>query len=697
MKKIILFLALTVFYTSSQAQLTSWFQWSFLPQSQMNEIAGEASGETAFNHVIEMGGYNKNRLAEEYKTTFYESEYALKMLKHYDITDAKIVRFPGRQVWDGIKGELWEVSPKTQKLASFQDLRAMLASGSNKTNVKAELLWVGEGSQKDLDGLVLKDKIVVTSSSASRLHNTACLKLGAAGVISFNSPRPLVDDLSIPWSGIRGSGDNPAKFAFYLPPREGHILRDRLKRGEKITVHAQVESTTQNYELQVVEFFIPGSSPDADEVILCAHIFEGYTKQGANDNKSGGAVLIEAARTLNTLIKEGRIPKPERGIRFLLVPEFSGTIPWVQEHKELMKRTLCNINLDMVGLSLALGQSFMTVMATSYGHPHYINDVMFNVLRYVGESNKSIVNNGFDQQFPNRIVAPSGTEDPMYYYFATKMGASDHEVFNNWGVGVPGLNMNTWPDRWFHTSEDRPDKMDPTQMKRAVVIAAAGAYTTASADDNMIKRMATEISSNAASRLGHQLDRGTEELVRSNKDNFEHNYRKAHGYIEAVSINQRATINSLLELASDKNDIKPFLEARDENISGLEAINLNLFNSFALNQANELGVIFQKYRLSSTEKEATKIIPVPTAKITESGYGGFQQAINNAKSKLNINISDRNFRRSANEIQLLCDGTNSALDIKKLLDTEYKYETRLEDIINHLKILKEAGLVIINN
>ncbi|MFC2096990.1 M28 family peptidase [Bacteroidota bacterium] len=693
MKKLFLLLIVSSFQISSYSQLNSWYHWTFIPQYQMDEIIGEASGETAFNHVLEMGAYNKDRKVKEYNSTFYESEYALSKLKEYGIKNAEIVRFPGQQTWDGIKGELWEVSPIRQKLASYQDLRAMLASGSNNADVKAELVWVGDGSAKEMDGLDLNGKIVVTSASASMVHNNACIKKGAAGVISFNSPRPLIDDLSIPWSGIRGSGNENARFAFYLPPREGHILRDRLKRGEKIIVHAQVESELQVYKLQDVVFSIPGKTSDAHEIILCAHLFEGYTKQGANDNKSGSAVLIEVARTLNRLIMEGRIPQPKRGIRLLLAPEYSGTIPWVQANKDLMERTLCNINLDMVGLSLAKGQSYMTVMTTTYGHPHYINDVMFNVLRFVGETNKTIVNNGFTQQFPKRIVAPSGTEDPMYYYLGTHMGSSDHEVFNDWGVNVPGLNMNTWPDRWFHTSEDRPDKMDPTQLKRAVVIAASAAYTIANADDNTIRRMATEITSNASGRLNHQLDRGTEELVRSDEGNFEHIYKKVYGYIQAVGINQRATINSLIELASEQKAVSVFLDEKEKNISDFEKINIELINSYAQTRANELGIKFQSYSPNTSEENAKKIIPVPTKKIRENGYRGYQNAINEAIKKTQINYTDRNFRRAATEVQLLCDGKNSALDIKKLLDTENKFETKIEDIVAHLNILKEAGLV----
>ncbi len=68
---------------------------------------------------------------------------------------------------------------------------------------------------------------------------------------------------------------------------------------------------------------------------------------------------------------------------------------------------------------------------------------------------------------PVRIVAPFGADEPFWYSIETHYGASDHEVFNDWGVGVPGIMMIAWPDRWYHTSGDTADKSDATQMKRA--------------------------------------------------------------------------------------------------------------------------------------------------------------------------------------------------------------------------------------
>jgi len=344
------------------AQMTPWMQWTLLPQAIVDEIIGESSGENAWYAIMETGGYDKDRTASEYgpSSMFHETAFYLEKLKEYGLPGVELARYPGGTTWDGVKGELWETQPIRQKLASYRDMAAMLATGSATADVTAELVWVGSGRKEELQGKELKDKIAVTDGSIGALSST-----GAVGVISMNSPRPLFDPLQLPWGSVGGgrgggSGTPPTvKFAFQIPPREGDYLKKRLLAGQKITVRAQVVSESRPYDVQNITWHIPGTDPNAGEVIYSAHLYEGYVKQGGNDDISGCAALMEASRVLNTLINENRIPRPKRTLRFLIGPEIGGTGMWVKDHKEIMAKTLCNINLDMVGEWLSKNQSFL--------------------------------------------------------------------------------------------------------------------------------------------------------------------------------------------------------------------------------------------------------------------------------------------------------------------------------------------------
>jgi len=59
---------------------------------------------------------------------------------------------------------------------------------------------------------------------------------------------------------------------------------------------------------------IKGTDPAGGEIILSAHLFDGLFKMGANDNLSGCASILEIARMLNRMIREGRIERPKRTI-----------------------------------------------------------------------------------------------------------------------------------------------------------------------------------------------------------------------------------------------------------------------------------------------------------------------------------------------------------------------------------------------
>jgi hypothetical protein len=688
--KLFSFLFLTLFSFLAfhvSAQLTPYYHWTLLPEEVFDEIAGESSGEIALHHVIEMAGYQRNRPVSEYSGNLRESAYILEKLKEYRLGDPKIEKFEGGKAWQGLKGELWEVKPHKAKLADMDDVALMLAQGSKTADVTAELVWAEEGLEKDFNGLDVKGKIVVTSSMAGSVSQVA-FENGALGVVAFGSGRDLTAPLAIPASGIRGE---QATFGFYLPPREGYILRDRLKSGEKITVHAIVEATEVQTDLQIPTCVIAGTDPSGEEVIFSAHIFEGFLKQGANDNLSGGAAILEVARTLNTLIKDGRIQRPKRSIRFIWVPEYSGTTPWVAAHRDLMARTLCNINLDMVGLHLKSNNSFFCLMRTTYGNPHYINDVMENYYTYVGETNREILPNRSNEKIIKRLVSPSGSEDPFYYQIDTHYGSSDHEVFNDWTTGVPGVMMITWPDMYYHTSEDLPDKLDPTQFKRAVAIAAASAYTIASAGVAEAKNIAGEVYSNSEKRMGHQLARALDEIKNAKSDNLPVFYKRVKGYIDAAAINEKATIQSVAELAPADKSLASFINSLIVAVQSNHKSNLAVLQAKMESIAADLGMKPVIPELTDLEKKAMAIIPKTTKKLTESAYGverGTRNLPNEIRAKFPVReIAD------ASEFTKLINGRNSVLDIKILLDAQNRRESGLQDIINYLELFKVLGLV----
>jgi len=703
-KVIILIAALAVVAGIVVAQYTPWLYWTFLPKEQIDEIVGEASGETALNTIIDINGYNRDRLSDEYAGPFVETQVILKKLKQYGIA-AELVKFPGGEIWDGVKGELWEVKPKHQKIASMRDMVPMLASGSQPTDVTAELAWVGRGTPAEIDAAKVEGKIAVTEGAISAVHNYACNQKGALGVIAISQSRPYFDPLQMPWANIGGMrGGQRAqtppppppkpKFGFELPVREGDFLKTRLMSGEKIAVHAVVEAKQEKYNSEDIAAVLPGSDPGAGEIIFSAHLFEGITKFGANDNTSGSATILEVARVLNTLVQEGRLPKPKRTIRFLWGPEIGGTGLWIKANKAIMDKTLCNINMDMVGEWLSKNQGFMCLMRTTFGNPHYINDVMENYYRYVGEGNRERIQNRSDAyKVPLRVVAPFGADEPFYYSIETHYGASDHEDFNDWGVRVPGVMMIVWPDRWYHTSGDLPDKSDATQLKRAAAIGAAGAFTIANADDNIAVKIAGEIASNAARRLGHELVVGLETLNKATDKNLPDAFKEARGYIEGGTLNEKDTLDSVLQLASDKAGVGAYIAQMKKSVDAVGGAHLATLQAHMEAMARKLGTKPVKIDLTDAEKRAMKVVPRTTAKVTAEGYQGYRKYIDQVPADERAKYPYGGELFTTNELQLLINGRHNVLELKALLDAQSQRKSTVQGIMNYLQILKMAGLV----
>jgi hypothetical protein len=395
----------------------------------------------------------------------------------------------------------------------------------------------------------------------------------------------------------------------------------------------------------------------------------------------------------------------------------SGTGAWARDHKDIMARTLCNINLDMVGEWLSKNQSFFCLMRTTYGNPHYVNDVMENYYRYMGESNREhLQNRGNFTAQTRRIVAPTGADEPFIYSIETYYGSSDHTVFNDWGVGVPGIMMIAWPDRWYHTSGDHVDKSDPTQMRRVVIISAAAAYTIASADDNMAMKIAGEITSNGTGRIGHALVRGLEELNRATTENFVEAYKSGRSFLTAALNNERDTLATVNQLAADKKFVGDYVTAMQRSIDAIGSAHMNSLETHMKAVARKLGTAPVALKMSALEKQAANMIPKPTARVKERGQGGYRfyfpggggrgggaapaattPAAEEVKIRETADAARAKYpvkgRLDTNELQLLVNGRHSALDIKMMLDAQGQTKSDLQDVINYLEQLKAVGLI----
>jgi aminopeptidase YwaD len=698
----ILLMILAAFISIAQQKVTRKraIPTPLISEELIDLLINEVSGEMQLNNEKLLAAFNHNRPAEEYEKVFYESKCLLEKLKEYGIKEAAIEDVPNLipgKTWDAISAELWMVEPEKKKLTCLEDMPPCLCSGSETTDVTAELVYVGSGSSmKYYEGKDVKGKIVLVAGSPSRSHSIAVYQLGAKGVVAYSSSHPEHDPDQVGWNGIGGffgplapEGKKPT-FGFMVSTRMGEELRRMLERGEKIVLHAQCETTYYPTRNEVVWALIKGSEKPEEELIFTAHLFEGIAKQGANDNISGSVSLLETARVITKLLKEGKIPPPKRSIRFLWINEFIGTLGYIQKYPELTKRWFANINEDMVGEALRKNLASFHIYTTPYSIPSYLNDVMTNFIEYVGETNRdNIINRPV--RFVKPILSPSGSKDPFYYNIEKFYGASDHMVFVDGGIGIPGIMLIAWPDMWYHTDGDRPDKSDSTQLKRVSVIDTAAAIYLTKAGKKEAIQMVGEILTRGAARIAEDERRAYDYLMKSKAEELSEAYKEAKNIIHQAYVREETALLSTAFFASGDTQFAAYLDNVCKNIRNKEQISLATLTEYYKNMAALCGVELAYPKLTAEEQRLDQLVPKRTKDMAGFfNFFAFNMRLRGKKDLPEFHLKDlEDF-----EIRNFIDNKRSVLEIRNAVSAEFR-PIPLKDVENYIKVLQLGGIVTI--
>jgi aminopeptidase YwaD len=664
------------------------------PGPTLDAIAQRVSGAQAHNHVLEMCPYERNRPAEEYQSqTYRESAYAEKTAKAYGFSDVHIERFPlGGMQWDGEMAELWVTAPGAPRLITrYRDTPTTLATGSKSGDVTAELVYVGRGdSEADYAGKDVKGKIVLTSGPVGAAHTLAVGRFGAEGVVSFfnGTGKPIDRPDQMGWSGIGGRGGAGAGAAaprttwgFILSHRMGMDLLGMLEKHQKVTVHAKVKATEYEAPMNVVVATIPGDGSTNEEFHFTAHLFEGIAKQGANDNCGGPATQLEAGRAWIEMIKDGVLPKPKRTVRFLWVPEISGTTAYLRAHPELGQHVVASISTDMVGANQTINHNSLHLNQTMYSIPSVINDVSRQFFEYVGETNREKLHNrSVAYGFQNPIIDPSGTRDPFWYNIEKFYGSSDHQVHLDWNPRIPAVQFGNWPDAVYHSSDDTPANQDPTQMKRAAFLMISIANIFATAGPTEAVAVAGTALPYAAKRIATDLGDALQLIASSDASTLNESYKEALNLIRQAYVRERLDVRSAGSLALGDKAALAEIASLEKTLTPSEALDIQRVQQVYSGAAARLKVpVTLVPVLSAAELAAAKLIPVkkPTTGPAQGfgGGGGTAPALTGYYTQ-----EARNF----------ADGTRSILDIRNAISAEFG-PVKVDDVVRFFRDAEKAG------
>ena len=484
-------------------------------------LAGELSGESAKQNLDVISGAHRMRASKGFRDA---AQFIASRLRQYGLEDVEILQFPAdgttmfgtqksRPAWDVDAAELWELSrangtwTRAVRVAHWESVPLSLAQDSESGDVAAALIDVNSGTEAaDYAGKDVRGKLVLVSAQPEAVQALAVEQHGAAGIVSYAQNQRTAwsgEDPNLLRWGHLDSFARTATFAFMVTLKQARAWQTRLAAGETIKLQAHVEARRHPGHYDIVTARIRGADPrlSDQEIAFSCHL--DHPHPGANDNASGCATILEVARGYAKLIREGRLARPARSLRFIWPPEIEGSTILLNARPDLASRLAAVVHLDMVGGGPQTKAVFHVTRSPA-SLPTFIGDVAEAFAEFVNQ--QSLAHAG-GESVPYPLVAPEGGQEALLAQMSEFTGGSDHEVFTDGAFRIPSIYLNDWPDRYIHTNRDLPANIDPTKLQRAAFISAASAWYLANIDASGIDGLTALLERRQLERTARMLGR----------------------------------------------------------------------------------------------------------------------------------------------------------------------------------------------
>ena len=657
-------------------------QDSLAPTKLVKALVEEVSGEIAYNYTVLISHFDRIQASEGLRDSALMIKKELEKIG-YD--DAKIEGWPSNGstyyytyktpiTWKAHSAELWMVSPQRERLCSFEEMPLTLVKHSHSANVEAELIDVGVGTgENSYEGKDVKGKIVLATAYTGDVVREAVLNHGALGVVTWYPPdvRPGYPNM-VRYTAIWPAWEEREKigFGFNVSKNQGWLLKKMLDSGQKIVLKAQVETEFQDGRVEVLSASIPGTEEPEKEVMVIGHLC--HPTPSANDNASGSGGMLEMARALKNLIDKGQIDPPRRTIRFLWVPEFAGTVPYIKAYLERTRNTLAVINCDMIGEDLHLTGGTFNITCTPDSMPSYLNDVVVDFAHLADRLNLRSIN---------------GSNHPFAYRVRPFSGGSDHYIFNDGALKVPSV-MFGHGDTFHHTSLDTPDKVDSSELRRVCFVALGATYYMANASDAEAIDMSRLIARNGIARLSEDYYGNLGSLLKSGSNGLVHSARdRVLNVIEHSLQRERAAVLSTAVFLKDEGRLAA-VTSMTGNLELLAGAFMKEAQSAYNMKCGELGISPKTPSLSSDESRLKDLIPVRDPDFVCPLQTDYlieklgEDVVNSLSLRGNTAYETLNF----------VDGTRSVYEITRAVSAEF-LPVDVTKVYEFFQILEKAGLL----
>lgn len=673
---------------------------TILPGAVLRFVLDEVSGQLAFNNEVLLAGVNRVRTPEEMTGFMYEADTLYKILKGYGLDELTIEGLglvERASWWVGHDAELRLVLPVPELLARLAEQPALMARGSDTVDCEGELVYLDQRDMPKLKDLDLSGKIVLTPEHPGRF--TPAFEKGVLGVISYENPiSPLDDPDQVVFDMRLDRGRTKNKvFGLRISTRMGGRLRDMILQGQKAVVHVKTKTADYPWKADTVFAAIKGTSPEKKGLIFTAHLFERPAKIGANDNISGCVAIAEAARTLAALIRDGKVQRPERSIYFLWSEEGSGTAAFFKKHSEMMGKILGDINMDMVGENLDQNSAFLFIESPPFSKTTYLDSVAKNFAEYVRRTNieqHGVMGSTPGERFPVPIVEKNGSKQSFKYLMQRFGGGSDHGIFIETDEDIPALMFIVWPDKWYHTDHDTPDKTDPTQLKRVAFIGACAALAVSSGGVDTIGNLARAAYLDRLGFVGDAYSRAVIEISARKAADGGRAFRNGLNYITQSVGLTRTALAGIRDLATGKPAAGRYLEGLIGEVEQLLPFYTGRLQSFYDLLSRTSGLKSEAPAADPEDDTLAKMVPVKTKRIALGDFFPFSEIFGafEKDQALQRIAFEKLGAQGLIEMAFLMDGRRNLAGIRDLLSFEFE-PVASSDLLKLARALETEKLI----
>lgn len=539
------------------------------------ELSGERAHETTrqltrFYRSIGSSGYHHatNLVAETL------ASHGIPYVQEVYPLDGETVFLNTRMplAWEPFGAELRMVEPATEHLVSYDEAPSCIIWWSSPTppeGVVCDVVDVGTGqSEVDFQGKDIQGKAIFARGtpetdsweSWGRVAQLAA-RHKAQGVITDYLIRQAPPDrtrenLPDAVQLLRFPPDLEKTWGISISYVASQKLSLALTRGP-VKVYANVQCRVFVGHAVNLTATIEGRDLPHESVYFCAHV-TAATKPAANCAE-GVALAAEVARVFQKLIKDERIRRPRRSIKFLFLAEQRGSAFFFDRHPERSDSILMCFNYCSVGHSQSKLNSVLMFYKVPDSVPSFVNDFCLTLMEEVPKEADWVGKR--DRRVPllNFIQVP---------YVAR----SDNGVWNQ--CKVPTAMIWSSPNRYFHTQFLTAELSDPRVFRRAGLVTAAAAYEVADADERRAEEILVQIQSHASTRMWRVAAHTARELSDSlvggtGLDVRQHIGNRAMGEIDYLLARDSAAMRSLLRFVrSDPEAFRERLSARIKEAEG---------------------------------------------------------------------------------------------------------------------------------